>query len=169
MALTQILVDLNRLEPGRSSQSGDLDLVVRDAAGRDEPHHLQVRCALDVQGRRVHVDGHVGGEARSQCHRCLTEFARAIDTRFELILQRGGESPGDDVVALPESVLEFDLTPHVREAVILEEPIRLLCRPDCKGLCSQCGQDRNVASCSCAPPADTRWEALKKLSDQLES
>jgi uncharacterized protein len=114
------------------------------------------------------VRAHVRGEARSHCHRCLNEFARPVETRFDLILQRGGESPSDDVVELRESALQYDLTPNVREAVILEEPIQLLCQTDCKGLCSKCGQDLNVEPCSCAPPEDARWEGLKKLSERLE-
>jgi len=168
MSSAQFSLDLRGLEAGRSSQTGDLDVVVPDAAGHDESHRLHLVCHLDVQGRRIHTNVLVGGEARSLCHRCLTEFARPFETRFDLILQRGGELAGEDVVVLAETALELDLTAYVREAVILEEPIRLLCRPECKGLCSQCGQDRNLASCSCAPPADVRWEALKKLSDPRE-
>lgn len=168
MASGQLIVDLTGLEAGLSKQAGGLDLVVRDASGAQEPHELRVTCELDVQGRRIHVRARVQGEARSHCHRCLTEFARPVETRFDLILQRGGESPSEDVVALQQSALQYDLTPNVREAVILEEPIQLLCQPGCKGLCSQCGQDLNERPCSCAPPEDGRWEALKKLSDRLE-
>ncbi len=168
MSSGQLKIDLSGLEAGTTTQQGELDVVVLDAAGEDEPHHVRVACELDVQGRRIHLRAQVRGRARSHCHRCLNEFGRPVETGFDLVLQRGGESPGEDVVVLADTALEYDLTQHVREAVILEEPIQLVCRADCKGLCSQCGQDRNVASCSCAPPADARWEALKKLSDELE-
>ncbi|MGA3213436.1 MAG: DUF177 domain-containing protein [Terriglobales bacterium] len=49
----------------------------------------------------------------------------------------------------------------LREQVLLSVPLRLLCRDDCKGLCSQCGKNLNVGSCSCAPQADPRWHVLE--------
>ena len=168
MSSGPLTLHLNGLEAGFARLEGNLELVVPDASGADEPHRLQVACKLDVQARRIHVGGEVRGEATSHCHRCLNTFSRQVETRFDLIVQRGGDSPGDEVVLLPETALEYDLVPHVREAIILDEPIQLVCRPDCRGLCSWCGQDRNVDECSCAPSRDGRWEALKKLSNPLE-
>jgi len=42
---------------------------------------------------------------------------------------------------------DIDLAPLVREYLLLEVPIKPLCRPDCKGLCVVCGADLNVESC----------------------
>ena len=168
MSSGELKLNLNGLEAGFARLDGVLEIVVLDAAGVEERHRLQVACEIDVQGRRIHIGAEVRGQAESQCHRCLATFPRQLETRFDLILQRGGESPGDEIVLIPESQFEYDLAPHVREAVILEEPIRLICRPDCKGLCAQCGQDRNLEACSCVVPLDSRWEALKKLSKPLE-
>ena len=38
---------------------------------------------------------------------------------------------------------ELDLEIPIREAISLAEPIAVLCRPDCRGLCPECGQDLN--------------------------
>ncbi len=57
----------------------------------------------------------------------------------------------------------------VREQVLLSLPSRTLCKPDCKGLCPRCGQNLNLAKCSCdEAPADPRWNALAGLADKLE-
>ena len=53
-----------------------------------------------------------------------------------------------DVSAEPEALRldehhELDLSEPVREAISLAEPIRPLCRPDCRGLCATCGADLN--------------------------
>jgi uncharacterized protein len=57
-----------------------------------------------------------------------------------------------------------DLTPEIRESILLEIPQKPLCRADCKGLCPVCGIDRNNQICNCAPEAvDLRWSGLDKL------
>jgi uncharacterized protein len=57
----------------------------------------------------------------------------------------------------------------VREQVLLSLPTRTLCKPDCKGLCPRCGQNQNLAICSCEQtPSDPRWNALAGLADKIE-
>jgi uncharacterized protein len=53
----------------------------------------------------------------------------------------------------------------VREAVVLEEPIQLLCRSDCRGLCAQCGQDWNQGPCGCAATAAASVQAFQRLAE----
>ena len=149
-------------------QEADVVLGIRDAAGEVEEQRLHVRCTLEGAGERVRVAGEIRGSAQSHCHRCLAAFERAVEAQFTLLLQHGGESDADDVLVIPETADEVDVSDFVREAVILEEPIRVLCRSDCRGLCSQCGQDLNVATCDCVPPPDPRWDALKRLAPERE-
>jgi uncharacterized protein len=158
-----MLLQLSRTGMVIPDQEGSLDLVVHDAAREAESHRLHVRCQVEDMGSRVRVQGEVRGRAQSHCHRCLSAFERKIEASFTVLLQRGGTAESDEVIVLPEHAETYDLTPVVQEAVILEEPIVLLCRDDCKGLCPQCGQDWNVGACDCEPPTDPRWEALRPL------
>ena len=82
--------------------------------------------------------------------------------------ERGGEEDGDelltedlDVVYYDDLVVPFDH--FVEEELQLELPMKALCREACRGLCPQCGADRNAAPCTCAPPPDERWKSLKTL------
>jgi uncharacterized metal-binding protein YceD (DUF177 family) len=155
---------LAALPAGHSEMEGDLRFSVLDAAEEEEPYEVAVRCEIDQLGPRVHLRCRVRGQARSGCHRCLEPFRRPVDTEFQLTLQKGLEVAGDeDLVSVPENAVEFDLAPHVREAVVLEEPIQLLCRPDCRGLCPRCGADLNQVACGCAPLVDERWAPLGDL------
>jgi uncharacterized protein len=84
--------------------------------------------------------------------------------------RRGLDDPRDEVALEQDGSVhyhdgsELDLAAPIREAIILEVPQLILCRPDCRGLCPTCGTDRNEATCSCAPEGgDPRWEALKRL------
>ena len=163
-----MILALAALPPGHSVQHGRVEFSGLDAAGDEEPFVLAVECQLDNLTSRVHVRGAIRGTARSVCHRCLASFDRPVAAAFTLTLQRGGPVESDDeVVAIPETAAVFDVTPRVQEAVVLEEPIQLLCKPDCRGLCPRCGADRNAGDCGCEPRPDPRWEALKNLRRQL--
>ncbi|HQQ76977.1 MAG TPA: DUF177 domain-containing protein [Thermoanaerobaculia bacterium] len=71
-----------------------------------------------------------------------------------------------DVLYYEDFVVPFD--PLVEEQLQLELPMKALCRDDCKGLCPQCGSDRNAAPCDCAPPSDERWKSLKTILETDE-
>jgi uncharacterized protein len=66
-----------------------------------------------------------------------------------------------DVVYYDDFVVPFD--PLIEEQLQLELPLKELCRVDCRGLCPQCGSDRNAAPCDCTPPPDERWKTLKTI------
>jgi len=68
----------------------------------------------------------------------------------------GALTIGDDV--------HLDLSPVVREDMLVSLPIRVLCRPDCKGLCSQCGKNWNEGPCDCQDEVlDPRLAGLADL------
>jgi uncharacterized protein len=58
----------------------------------------------------------------------------------------------------------LDLADMLREQFYLALPMRPLCRPDCQGLCPNCGIDRNVETCQCKTEwVDPRLSVLKTL------
>ena len=57
-----------------------------------------------------------------------------------------------------------ELNDVLREYVLLALPMQRLCSEACKGICPDCGQNRNQNACQCAAKAgDDRWAALKQL------
>ena len=56
-----------------------------------------------------------------------------------------------------------DLTPDMRESILLAFPAHPVCNAGCKGLCPQCGANWNQAPCDCSEPTDDRWDALDRL------
>ncbi len=82
--------------------------------------------------------------------------------------EREPEDEGDELRAADLDVLYYEdlvvpFDPFVEEQLQLELPMKALCREDCRGLCPQCGADRNTAPCDCAPAPDTRWQPLRSL------
>lgn len=155
---------LAALPAGHSTHRGRLRLEALDAAEEPEPIDLEVTIEVDHVGSHLHLRGAATGTAQSTCHRCLERFERPVQAEFALTLQKGvTAADSEDIVAVPETLAAYDVAPHVREAVLLEEPIRILCRSDCRGLCPQCGADLNAGACGCKPVADPRWAALEGL------
>ena len=71
----------------------------------------------------------------------------------------------DEVDAEPFNGKTIDLDPIVREQLILALPVTVVCRDDCKGLCTECGEDLNVRDCGHGKEkkVDARLAKLKDL------
>ena len=81
-----------------------------------------------------------------------------------------GQSPSaasfelDEVDAEPFNGKTIDLDPIIREQVLLALPVSVLCREDCKGLCTVCGEDLNEKDCGCERKVvDVRLAKLKEI------
>lgn len=106
------------------------------------------------------VTGTLSGRAVFRCARCLKELS--TDFRVE-VRELFAQNVPDEEDHYPITDGEIDLEPLARDALLLEMPFSPLCKPDCLGLCSRCGGDRNLGECSCGPEADARWAALGSL------
>ena len=58
----------------------------------------------------------------------------------------------------------IDLSPLVRESMMLSLPTRPLCGEECRGLCAPCGANRNTTECACRDDwSDPRLDVLRTL------
>ena len=102
----------------------------------------------------VEVCFHLSGEMRYPCARCLKPTAYACDFDYR------------ETFDVPADTEEISILPAIEECLFVNEPFRVLCRPDCKGLCPRCGADLNDGPCPCPEPepeTDPRMAALKAL------
>ncbi len=86
------------------------------------------------------------GDINSECVRCLTEFDEPLETEFNELYAFNNRNLTESGLILPEDG-NIDLEPLVRDYLLIEIPISLLCRQDCKGLCSYCGANLNEETC----------------------
>jgi uncharacterized protein len=115
-------------------------------------HEVGYNLFAQVQGNALLVTGALQTPATLHCSRCLKEFELPLQVSNFVF---HAELHGEDFV---------DLTPNMREDIILELPQRALCKSDCRGLCAVCGQDLNVGACKCeASAGDVRWHALDQI------
>ncbi len=101
------------------------------------------------------------------CVRCLAD---AVVERELSLREYQATSPGDSE-ELTTQYLEngnLDVSAWVRDALVLALPDKILCRPDCAGLCPVCGKDLNAEPHAHDEDAvDPRWAALSRLKDEL--
>lgn len=121
-------------------------------------------------GRDYRVRGSLTGDLESACDRCLARFVRPVTGEVEFRAvppdsPEGAEAAPGEAVVLLGAERRLDLAGPLRGAVLLELPIKSLCRDDCAGICPVCGINRNLESCDCEPSSgDPRWEALRGVS-----
>ncbi len=125
--------------------------------------------------REVEVTGEVRAELELPCDRCLAQARAPVSGEFSYRLVPRYKAPRDEDVELEEGDMEVefydgdevDVRRIIAEQVYLLVPVRVLCRPDCRGLCPTCGQDLNLKDCGHPRDAgDGRWEALKGLKGE---
>jgi uncharacterized protein len=120
----------------------------------------------------VYVSGHVRGSLTGECGRCLNEINESFDvTIAELYAYADStteETTDEDEVGRMQGDL-IDLEPAVRDAVVLMLPTNPLCRPDCPGLCPDCGVHLDELPADHShDPADPRWAAVRNLPNTEE-
>ena len=116
------------------------------------------------------------------CYRCLEKTGIAIKGEMRYIFSLRQPNPNDDktfgsmdgdtgepdgtedVIMIEPHKAEIDMAPYIWETMILNLPQRVLCAKDCRGVCPNCGSNRNEEECGCAEDdSDPRLEVLKKL------
>jgi uncharacterized protein len=153
----------------RHVEADDVALDLGEDLGEAAP--VAVRARIARTNRGVIVTGSVRAGLAGTCGRCLAPLEISIEAEIDeevlpsIELQSG---LAVDTSAEPEALRlsdhhELDLEPLVREAIVLAAPIAPVCRPDCQGLCPDCGADRNAGGHEHAqPPVDPR---LAKLAE----
>ena len=102
------------------------------------------------------------------CMRCLEPATPQFDVDSYEVHQPGA---GDEDLTSPYMGDEgLDLQAWARDALALALPAQLTCKPDCLGLCPQCGTNRNTGTCSCViesvDPRLAPLRGLKLVADQ---
>lgn len=125
-------------------------------------------------GPEIAAWGHLRAVARLQCGRCLAPHEVPVEfdfsescalTQIDEPLSYTQAADEDEVAPIP--ILDgetVDLSELVRQLLVLNLPARSLCRPDCRGICAQCGADLNQGECGCGGEEnDPRLAPLREL------
>jgi uncharacterized protein len=154
-----------------------------DFAGTEEEYRVtapvDLRMVIHQDQDRFRLVGTVKTELELACSRCLEPFKLPVDRAFDLRYLPAGagepESDEDEETEVEEDDVsitfyrdeQIDLNELLREQFYLTLPMKPLCSDNCKGICPQCGTNRNTAPCDCNPQwEDPRLAGLKTLLEK---
>lgn len=127
------------------------------------PVAIEVRCYR--AGLELFFAGQAAGAVTGSCARCLESFDFQLQVPYAFVLVPHGHGGAGDDLEEEDVNLSFyrghevDLSPLVREQIILALPMQPLCRDDCRGLCGSCGANLNDAGCACMGDVGGPWLA----------
>jgi len=97
---------------------------------------INAECFLTKTKDDLFVKCRLTAQAQETCSRCLTEFDMKLQKELDLHYQLSGE-------------LAIVLDDGIKDEIIIDYPMKVLCKEDCKGLCQQCGKNLNEGPCGC--------------------
>jgi uncharacterized protein len=135
-------------------------------------HHLSGQVRFDRVPEGIFVRASLHGTALLECSRCLEPAAVPIDLTIEELYMPLIDPVTGARITLPEGEEEayriserhiIDLSVPVQQYWSMALPMAPVCTPECRGICSECGQRRDAAHDCAPPPADDRWSKLREL------
>jgi uncharacterized protein len=177
--LSYNVASLLRAAPGteRRYPIEPIEMDIADDIKLAKPIEGEVR--LSRTGHSIMARAHVSTAIDGYCSRCLKAVVAPIDIDIEEVALPSIDIDTGlpiDLDAEPDALRlddhhELDLGEPIREAISLAEPIALLCRPDCRGLCLVCGIDLNAVTDHnhADDGIDPRLAALAELRERLET
>ena len=158
------------MEPSGSSREYRID-EWRELAEGFGASRVRGVVSLLRTNKSVWASAALRSDLAAECARCLAPCVHPMRIQVEaeyipaLNPLTGARTPpteaddGGDTFRIDESHT-LDLTRAVREYALMAEPMKPLCRPDCSGLCADCGANLNLSDCGCDSPIDPRWGPL---------
>uniref|UniRef100_A0A7C4GI79 DUF177 domain-containing protein n=1 Tax=candidate division WOR-3 bacterium TaxID=2052148 RepID=A0A7C4GI79_UNCW3 len=124
--------------------------------------NIRARVVITRSGSRSLVRGRVMFRTRLECAVCWQEFEQEFDEELTAELVSSQEQPlaseldGFELDQSPLAGDLLDLLPLLRDSIHLAIPIAPRCRPDCRGVCPECGANLNAGDCGCGAAAVRR-------------
>ncbi|MCG0274650.1 MAG: DUF177 domain-containing protein [Thermosediminibacteraceae bacterium] len=113
------------------------------------------------------VWGMISTAIEDRCYRCLAKTRLELKINFNFKFSENPENFKDEEdEVFPIEKDNIDLYTPVINEIILNLPSKILCSPDCRGICPSCGADLNAGVCKCKKTnVDPRLQVLEKLLD----
>ncbi|HIT66898.1 MAG TPA: DUF177 domain-containing protein [Candidatus Merdisoma merdipullorum] len=115
----------------------------------DEPLELVL---TNLGNDKLLIEGSVKLTARIPCDRCLTEVETPMSLSFsrEVDMKQSAEARIDDLDETNFIIgYNLDTEKLVYGELLVNWPMKTLCREDCRGICKKCGRNLNEGTCDC--------------------
>lgn len=131
---------------------------------------INIEGTFVVDNDNVYIDSILTYSIKFQCDRCLADVNKDFKIKLTASYYLEGEEEIEGYYPYNNNLV--DLKEPAFQEIILNLPTRILCKPDCKGICPVCGINLNESSCDCAKQSDNSniiarnnpFSALKDLN-----
>ncbi len=173
-------LDLSRLSPDTVHLQRDYPAEAFAGSAEDYRVTGPVRLEFDISRSedRYRLAGRVSAALELTCSRCAEPFPWPVEATFDLQYLPQADNVGEGELEVAEEDLgvafyeahTIDLGQLMREQFYLALPMKPLCGPECRGLCPQCGANRNRGECGCQVQwEDPRLAPLRRLLERRSS
>jgi uncharacterized metal-binding protein YceD (DUF177 family) len=162
-----LLVNIRHLDRHNLELAGELPVADLDIETRDELVNLNQPLQYDLEVQEMEdgllVRGNLVLPVDCECARCLKAFEYKLELAdWACLIPLSGEE------AAPRDGDTVDLTPFLREDILLELPQHPLCKPDCGGLSKPTVSDQSKLSDPSDVKTSSAWAELEKLKFRKE-
>lgn len=113
---------------------------------------------------KAQVGGNCSLQFAAVCDRCLADVPVILDLTFDTTVCSPEEVAEDEDSRKFMEGYQLDVEALVRDEIIVNWPVKILCKEDCKGVCPVCGQNLNERECGCDTfVPDPRMAAIKDI------
>ncbi|BBF42875.1 clustered with ribosomal protein L32p [Lachnospiraceae bacterium KM106-2] len=139
------------------------------AFGEVNPVELTITHLGD---KRVSIEASTNLTVLIPCSRCLDD----VETKFDIHVSKEldfNESDEDRIKELDEANyvkgFDLDVDQMIYDEILIDFPISVLCKEDCKGFCNVCGMNLNHGTCSCESTSlDPRMAAIRDIFNNFK-
>ena len=116
-----------------------------------EPFDLTI---ANEEGKRLRLSGEGDATVQIPCDRCLQEVTYPFHIVIEKVLPFADacdevDGDSDEAASYIDEDRVLDVDRLIYNEILVNWPAKVLCRPDCKGICPKCGTNLNLAACDC--------------------
>ncbi|MCI8270306.1 MAG: DUF177 domain-containing protein [Lachnospiraceae bacterium] len=154
-----VAIDMDRFQ----APDGACDIVSKT------PAKLQIR---NLGNKKLLLKGNVDIALSIPCSRCLepVNVPFELDFSYELDLSRTEEERAENLDEQPYlDGYYLDVDQLIGNELLLNLPMKILCREDCRGICNRCGVNLNHEACSCERSSpDPRMSVIQDIFQQFK-
>jgi len=121
---------------------------------------IEIDGEADYNGQMVDVRLNIHTSGHFTCFRCAEDFSTELDVETRIVVlardaEDSNEEESEGLIFIGTRGTEADLSKEIADAIVLDLPLKILCRPDCKGLCPYCYKDLNAGPCEHSAELDS--------------
>jgi uncharacterized protein len=154
--ITLAALELHRIIISESFGPGSLDY---HGAEFRQTAPVNFNGTAELLGEEIRIRGHLSTRLESSCDRCLGAVEIPISCDFDLFYRPEQTIAKEEEIEVPTGEMEvgffsgdgIEIADVATEQVILSVPMKVICSTECRGLCPDCGVNRNLTRCDCAP------------------